>query len=69
MTDKTFTFKFVVPAIVVVALGIMISPRAVKYFAPLDQARADRVGAVSPQNAERANPQFSRVRLLVSTMK
>jgi hypothetical protein len=68
MTDKTFAFKFVVPAIVVVALGIMVSPSAVKYFAPIDQANADHAAA-SPQKAGLTGPQFSRVRLLVSTMK
>jgi hypothetical protein len=67
MTDKTFIFKFVVATTIAIALGIMISPSVVKYFLSTDQARAKR--SVASQIAELPNPQLSRVRLLVSTMR
>jgi hypothetical protein len=67
MTGKTIIFKFAVATTLVIALGIMISPSAVRYFLSIDQARADR--SAGSQIAESPNPQLSRVRLLVSTMK
>jgi hypothetical protein len=68
MTDKRTAFKFVIVTTVVVALGILISPSALRYFVPIDQAQAiHSVG--SSQIDELPSPQLSRVRLLVSNMK
>ena len=67
MTGKATVLKFVVATTIAVALGMMISPGAVEYFFSHDQARANRSAA--SQTAELPNPQLSRVRLLVSTMK
>jgi hypothetical protein len=67
MTDKTIAFKFAISTTLVIALGIMILPSAVKYFVSINHARADR--AVASQITGLPNPQLSRVRLLVSTMK
>jgi hypothetical protein len=63
MTDKTFIFKFVVATTVAITLGISV----VKYFFFPDQVRTNR--SIASQTAELPNPQLSRVRLLVSTMK
>lgn len=68
MTDKTTAFKFVIVTTVVIALGILISPSALRYFVPIGQAQANHVAGAS-QIDELPSPQLSRVRLLVSNMK
>ena len=65
MTHKAF----VVPTAVAIALGIMISIGAVKYFVPIDQSQANHSVAGSREIAELSNPHLSRVRLLLSSMK
>ena len=75
MTHKAISLKFVVPTVLAVALGIMISIGAVhltgKYPVPIDQAEARHSVAGSPGIAELPNPdgRLSRVRLLLSSMK
>jgi hypothetical protein len=64
MTHKAVTLKFVVLTVLAVALGIMLSVGAVhlkdKHPVALDWAEA---------NAGLPNPQLSRVRLVLSSMK
>jgi hypothetical protein len=64
MTHKAITLKFVVLTVLAVALGIMLSVGAVhlkdKHPVALDRAEA---------NAGLPNPQLSRVRLVLSSMK
>jgi hypothetical protein len=64
MTQKAITLKFVALTVLAVALGIMLSVGAVhlkdKHSLALDRAEA---------NAELPNPQLSRVRLVLSSMK
>jgi hypothetical protein len=69
VTHKAITLQFVVPTAVAIALGIMISIGAVKYFVPIDQAQANHSVAGSREIAELPNPHLSRVRLLLSSMK
>jgi hypothetical protein len=52
-----------------IALGITISFSAVKYLVPVDQAEASHSIADSRGIVEVPNPQLSRVRLLLSSMK
>jgi hypothetical protein len=66
---KGVTSKFVVPTVFAIALGITISFGAVKYLIPADQAEANHSVADSRGIAEVPNPQLSRVRLLLSSMK
>ena len=63
------TSKFVVPTVFAIALGITISFSAVKYLVPVDQAEASHSIADSRGIVEVPNPQLSRVRLLLSSMK
>jgi hypothetical protein len=64
MAHKAITLKFVVLTVLAVALGIMLSVGAVhlkdKHPVPIDRAEA---------NAELPNPQLSRVRLVLSSVK
>jgi hypothetical protein len=72
MTHKAITLKFVVPAVLAIALGISaleISSGAVKYRVPIDRAQANQSVAGSREIAELPNPQLSRVRLLLSSVK
>jgi hypothetical protein len=66
---KEVTSKFVVPTVLAIALGITISFGAVKYLVPVDQVDASHSVADSRGIAEVPNPQLSRVRLLLSSMK
>jgi hypothetical protein len=66
---KGVTSKFVVPTVFAIALGITISFGAVKYLVPADQAEANHSVDDSRGIAEVPNPQLSRVRLLLSSMK
>ena len=68
MTDRAITLKFVVPTAVAISLGIMTSIGAVKYFVPIDQAKANH-SVAGREIAELPNPQLSRVPLLLSSMK
>jgi hypothetical protein len=67
MTHKAITLKFVVPAVLAIALVISIG--AVRYAVPIDQAQANHAVAGSREIAELPNPHLSRVRLLVSSVK
>jgi hypothetical protein len=67
MTNKAITLKFVVPAVLAVALVISIG--AVRYVVPIDQAQANHAVAGSHEIAGLPNPHLSRVRLLVSSVK
>jgi hypothetical protein len=75
MTHKAITLKFVVPTMLAIAFGIMISIGAVhltdKYPVNIDQAGANHSVAGSREIAELPNPdgRLSRVRLLLSSMK
>jgi hypothetical protein len=72
MTHKAITLKFVVPTMLAIALGVVISIGAVhltdKYPAPIDQAEANHSVAGPSGIAEVPNPdgRLSRVRLLLS---
>jgi hypothetical protein len=73
MIHKAITLKFVVPTVLVLALGILI--RAVylpdKHLVPVDQAEANYSVAGSGRITELPNPdgRLSRVHLLLSGMK
>ena len=71
MTHKAITWKFIVPTVFAVALGIMISSGAIKYLVPIDQADANHSVAGSREIAELPNPdvRISRVGLLLSGIK
>jgi chemotaxis protein histidine kinase CheA len=71
MTHKAITLKFVVPTVLAIALGIMVSIGAVHYAVPIDQAEANHSVASSRGIAALPNSdvQLSRVRLLLSGMK
>jgi hypothetical protein len=75
MTHKAITFKFVVPTVLAIALGVMLSIGTVhltdKYPAPVDPAEADYSVAGSRGTAELPSPdaRLSRVRLVLSSMK
>jgi hypothetical protein len=72
MTHKAITFKFVVPTVLAIALGIMISIGAVyltgKHPVPIDQAEANHSVAGSGGIAQLPNPdgRLMRVHLLLS---
>jgi hypothetical protein len=74
MTHKAINLKFVIPTVLAIALGIMISTNAIhfndKYAVPIEQIDADHFDA-SRGIAAWPNPdlQLSRVRLLLSSMK
>jgi hypothetical protein len=74
MTLKAITFKFVVPTMLAIALGIMLSIGAVyltvKYLVAIDQSEVNRSSAGSRGIAELPNPdgRLSRVHLLLSRM-
>jgi hypothetical protein len=67
MTHKKTVLKFVVPATVAVALGMILSG-AVRHFAPIYHAHANHTVGANPEIAEIPNPGLSRVRLLVSNL-
>jgi hypothetical protein len=75
MTHQAITLKFVVPTVLAIVLGIMISIGAVhftdKSAVPIDQAVANHSVAGSRGIAELPSPnvQLSRVPLLLSSMK
>jgi hypothetical protein len=72
MTHKAIILKFVVPTVLAIALGVMISIGAVhltdKYPVPTDQAEANHSLAGTSGIVEVPNPdgRLSRVRLLLS---
>ena len=61
MTHKAITFKFFVPTVLVVALGIMFSIGSVyltvKYLVLIDHAEADHLVAGSRRIAELPKPE------------
>jgi hypothetical protein len=75
MTRKVITSEFVIPTVLAIALGIMISTDAIhfngKYAVPIEQMDANHFVASSRGIAALPNPevQLSRVRLLLSSMK
>ena len=74
MTRKMITVEFVVPTVLAIALGIVLSIGAVylknKYL-PINQAEANHSAASGLGIAELPNPdgRFSRVHVLLSSMK
>jgi hypothetical protein len=68
MTNKTFTFKFVIWTTIVVALGILTWSGTAKRSPSIEQARTKQAVATSPEISELPNLQLSRVRLLVSNL-
>ena len=52
MTHKVITLEFVVPTLLAIALGVMLSVGAVylidNYLAPIDQAEAEHAVASGP---------------------
>jgi hypothetical protein len=70
---KAITLKFVVPTVLVLALGISIGAVYLpdKHFVPVDQAEANHSVAGSGGITELPNPdgRLSRVHLLLSGMK
>ncbi len=64
MAHKAITLKFVFLTVLAIMLGIMVTVGAVhlKYKHPVALDRAEA-------NAEFPNPQLSRVRLVLSSMK
>jgi hypothetical protein len=75
MTYKMITLEFVVPTVLAIALGIVLSIGAVhltdKHLVPADQAEANHSVAGSGGITELPNPNgpLSRVHLLLSGMK
>ena len=73
MTHEAITLKFVVPTVLVLALGISIGAVYLtdKHLVPTDQAEANHSVAGSGGIAELPNPdgRLSRVHLLLSRMK
>ena len=73
MTHKAITLKFVVPTVLVLALGISIGAVYLtdKHLVPTDQAEANHSVAGSGGITELPNPdgRLSRVHLLLSGMK
>jgi hypothetical protein len=75
MTHKAITLKLVIPTVLAIALGIVISIDAVHfkgtYAVPIDEAQANHFAFGSREIAALPNPdlQLSRVRLLLSSMK
>ena len=68
MTHKTSTFKFVIWTTIAVALGILSWSGTAKRSPSVDQARAKQAVDSSSEITEVPNPQFSRVRLLISNL-
>ena len=72
MTHEAITLKFVVPTVLVLALGISIGAIYLtdKHLVPTDQAEANHSVAGSGGIAELPNPdgRLSRVHLLLSRM-
>jgi hypothetical protein len=72
MTHKAITLKFVVPTVLVLALGISIGAvySTDKHLVPTDQAEANHSIAGSGGITELPNPdgRLSRVHLLLSRM-
>ena len=72
MTHKAITLKFVVPTVLVLALGISIGAIYLtdKHLVPTDQAEANHSVAGSDGITELPNPdgRLSRVHLLLSRM-
>jgi len=72
MTHKAITLKFVVPTVLVLALGISIGAVYLtdKHLVPTDQAEANHSVAGSDGITELPNPdgRLSRVHLLLSRM-
>jgi len=75
MTRKVITLEYVVPTVLAIALGIVLSIFAVhvtdKYLVPIDQAEANHSVASSRASAELPNPDLRllRVHLLLSSVK
>ena len=75
MTRKVITLEYVVPTVLAIALGIVLSIFAVhvtdKYLVPIDQAEANYSVASSRASAELPNPDLRllRVHLLLSSVK
>jgi hypothetical protein len=74
MAQKEITFEFVVPTVLAVVLGIVLSIGALylenRYLGPIDQAEANHFVADSRRIAEaNADGRFSRVQLLLSSMR
>jgi hypothetical protein len=67
MTHKTAAFKFVIWTTIAVALGILSWSGTAKRSPSVDQARAKQA-VDSSEITEVPNPQFSRVRLLISNL-
>jgi hypothetical protein len=74
MTHKAITLKFVVPTMLAITLGIMLSIGVVyltvKYLVLIDQSEVNHSGAGRRGIAELPNPdgRLSRVHLLLSRM-
>ncbi len=74
MTHKAITFEFVVPTVLAVVLGSVLSIGAIylanRYLGPVDQAEANHFVADSRGIAE-ANPdgRLSRVQLLLYSVR
>ena len=73
MINKAITLKFVVPTVLVLALGISIGAVYLpdKHLVPVDQAEANHSVAGSGGITELPNPdgRLSRVHLVLSGMK
>jgi hypothetical protein len=67
MTNKAIAIGSVVTATVVIALGIVAWPGAVKH-ASVAKVSDKRAGGARAEIAELPNPALSRVRLLVSNL-
>ena len=71
MTNKVITIEFIVPTLLAIALGIVLSIGAVyltdKHLLPIDQPEANRSVADSRGFVELPNPdgRLSRVHLLL----
>ena len=68
MTHKTAAFKFVIWTTIAVALGILSWSGTAKRSPSIDLARAKQAVNSSSEITEVPNPQFSRVRLLISNL-
>jgi hypothetical protein len=74
MTHKMITFEFVVPTMLAVVLGSLLSIGSIylanRYLDPIDQVEANRFVADSHRIAD-ANPdgRLSSVQLLLSSMR
>jgi hypothetical protein len=68
MTHKTAAFKFVIWTTIAVALGILSWSGTAKRSPSVDQASVKQAVDRSSEITEVPNPQFSRVRLLISNL-